>query len=55
MTTLITEPTIKVIREIPDSEPSRDVLFEVTICRCQFLRRRSELKPLTGQILKGQT
>ena len=47
----------RVDREIPDTQPSRDsndTLFEVTIGRRQFLRRRSKLKRLTGKLLKGR-
>ena len=45
----------RVDREIPDSQPSRDsddVMFSVTIGCRQFLRRRSELKPLDRQLMK---
>ena len=44
-------------REIPDSQPSRDsndTLWEVQIGRRHYLRRRSELRPLQGALLKGR-
>ena len=47
----------RIDREICDSAPSRDsadVLYSVTIGRRQFLRRKSELRPLNGKLLKGR-
>ena len=47
----------KVLRVIPDSAPARDsqdYLFEVQVGKRKFLHRRSELRPLSGQLLKGE-
>ena len=48
----------RIEREIPDTAPSRDsndTLFQITIENRQLLRRRSEPRPLQGQLMKGQT
>ena len=46
----------KLLREIENSEPSRDssdTMWVVQIGTDEILRRRSELKPLHGKLMKG--